>query len=52
MNPVNGKKYAVVSHSMIMSAMTSEGIDKSDKIGFKNYTWPENCQLLPYTKIL
>jgi hypothetical protein len=52
MNPVNGKKYAVVSHSMIMSAITSEGIDKSDKIGFKNYTWPENCQLLPYTKIL
>ena len=51
MNPVGDKKYALVSHSMIISAMTSEGTDKSDKIGFKNYTWPENCQLIPYSKI-
>ena len=48
-NPLaEGKKNAIVCHSMIIATMTSEGEDQTDKRGLKNYTWTKNCQLLPY----
>lgn len=50
-NPVEGdQKIAIVSHSMIMATMTAEGLDENDIRGFKNYIWPQNCQLLPYSR--
>ena len=44
LDPVEGdQKYGVVCHSMIMAALTAEGLDDSDRTGFKDYIWPENC---------
>ena len=51
-NPLQGEqKHAIVCHSMIMATLTSAGADPADKYGLKDYTWPANCQLLPYDKI-
>ena len=50
-NPMQGdEKIAIVCHSFIMAAMTAEGLDKNEKYGFKGFIWPQNCQLLPYSK--
>ena len=52
MNPQTaGKKHAIVCHAMVISTLTSEGEDPSDWTGLKNYTWAENCQLIPYMNI-
>lgn len=48
-NPLaEGKKNAIVCHSLIIATMTSQGEDPSDRKGLKSYTWTQNCQLLPY----
>jgi hypothetical protein len=50
-NPLEGQqKYAIVCHSMIIACLTADGIDESDKTGFKGYTWCENCQNIPFNK--
>lgn len=44
MNPLEGdEKYAIVCHSMIIATLTAEGLDESDKMGYKNYKWLHNC---------
>jgi hypothetical protein len=48
-NPcAEGEKFAVVAHARIICALTAEGLDESDPMGFKNYQKLDNCQLLPY----
>jgi len=43
-NPLEGdEKFAIVCHSMIIATLTAEGLDESDKMGFKNYKWLMNC---------
>jgi len=37
------QRHAVITHSMLMAGMTAEGADDTDKRGFRNYTWAENC---------
>ena len=49
MNPLaGGQKNAIVCHSMLIATMTAEGLDENDKMGYKNYVWTANCQVLPY----
>lgn len=51
MNKLEGdEKFGVVCHSMFIATLTAEGLDESDKMGFKNYVWCQNCQLLPFNK--
>ena len=38
-NPLDGKKNAIISHSMTIGALTSDGIDADDRHGLKNYAW-------------
>jgi len=40
-----GEKFCVVAHSMIISALTAEGLDENDPRGkgFKNYQFLDNC---------
>ena len=43
-SPLQGsQKHAVVTHSMLMAAMTAEGTDDTDDKGLKGYTWAANC---------
>ena len=37
--PLEGKKNAIISHSMLIGALTSDGVDPSDKHGLQNYAW-------------
>lgn len=49
-NPVKGdEKIAIVCHSHLIAAITSDGPDASERRGFTGYYWTQNCQLLPFT---
>ena len=37
------EKYGIVCHSMIIATLTAKGIDETDKMGFKDYIWLQNC---------
>ena len=50
-NPLEGQqKYGIVCHSVIIGAMTAEGMDKDGHYGFKNPTVALNCQHITFNK--
>jgi len=43
-NPVQGdEKIAIVCHSHLIAALTSDGPDYSERRGFTGYYWTQNC---------